>query len=39
METEETEELSKCPECLCVTLQDELDTFGGVCEECYGDMQ
>ena len=27
---------SKCPECLQSTPQDELDTFGGLCEECSG---
>ncbi|MDY0102806.1 MAG: hypothetical protein RBS07_07680 [Lentimicrobium sp.] len=24
----------KCPECLQQCSQDELDTFGGLCEEC-----
>ena len=24
----------KCPECLEETTQEELDTFGGLCEEC-----
>lgn len=27
---------SKCPECLQPTTQDELDVFGGLCEECSG---
>jgi len=27
---------SKCPECLQPTPQDELDMFGGLCEECSG---
>lgn len=27
---------SKCPECLLPTPQDELDMFGGFCEECSG---
>lgn len=26
----------KCPECLKKTSQEELDMFGGVCEECSG---
>ena len=30
METEKT----KCPECLQIVEQDELDTFGGLCEDC-----
>lgn len=25
-----------CPECLQPTPQDELDMFGGLCEECSG---
>ena len=28
--------LVECPECLKKVNQDELDTFGGVCEECSG---
>lgn len=28
--------VSKCPECLQPTPQDELDMFGGLCEECSG---
>lgn len=27
---------SKCPECLQPTPQEELDMFGGLCEECSG---
>lgn len=35
MENEkETTEPIKCPECMSVTTQEELDTFGGLCEEC-----
>lgn len=30
----EPEEKTKCPECLTETTQEELDTFGGLCEEC-----
>lgn len=26
----------KCPECMEETTQEELDTFGGMCEECSG---
>lgn len=26
----------KCPECLNVCSQEELDMFGGLCEECSG---
>lgn len=29
-------EKPKCPECLQPTDQDELDMFGGLCEECSG---
>lgn len=29
-------DLVKCPECLATVLQEELDTFGGLCEECSG---
>ncbi len=25
---------AKCPECLEEVYQEELDTFGGLCEEC-----
>ena len=26
---------AECPDCLATVIQEELDTFGGVCEECY----
>ena len=26
----------KCPECLGVITQHELDTFGGLCKQCTG---
>jgi len=26
----------QCPECLSIVGQQELDTFGGLCEECTG---
>ena len=26
----------KCPECLTIVSQDELDMFGGLCEACSG---
>lgn len=26
----------KCPECLLTASQEELDMFGGLCEECSG---
>lgn len=28
-------EKARCPECLEECYQDELDTFDGLCEECY----
>jgi len=30
------EDTIKCPECLKIVNQEELDTFGGLCEECSG---
>lgn len=27
----------KCPECLANVTQEELDMFGGLCEDCSGD--
>jgi len=29
-------EETKCPECMEETSQEELDMFGGLCEECSG---
>lgn len=34
---EKEAEKSICPECLTPTTQDELDMFGGLCEECSVD--
>ncbi len=34
MENENKIEVVKCPECLNPTPQEELDMFGGLCEEC-----
>ena len=33
-EKEEKTEQSVCPECLQPTTEEELNTFGGICEDC-----
>lgn len=32
------EDLTICPECTIVTEQDELDMFGGYCEDCFENL-
>ncbi len=34
MENENKTEVVKCPECMNPISQEELDMFGGLCEEC-----
>ncbi len=33
------EEVTKCPECLETCSQEELDLFGGLCEQCNFELQ
>lgn len=38
MKMVEDEDAIKCPECLQDCDQDELDCFGGMCEECFEEV-